>query len=71
MKRARTRPRLELIAPVVALVAIASTAATLSTTNAQTSSSLTNQLVSCQSPGRPKPAVVLVHGAWADAGRPS
>ena len=67
MKRARTWSRLKFLAPAVALVAITFTAATVSTTNAQTSSSPTNQLSSCQSAGRPKPTIVLVHGAWADA----
>jgi pimeloyl-ACP methyl ester carboxylesterase len=67
MKRARSWSRLKFLAPAVALVAITATAATVSTTNAQTSSSVTNQLLSCQSPGRPKPTIVLVHGAWADA----
>jgi alpha-beta hydrolase superfamily lysophospholipase len=53
---------------VIALLAVA-----LSMTNAQAatttraSSALTSQVLPCQSPGRSKPTVVLVHGAWADA----
>jgi pimeloyl-ACP methyl ester carboxylesterase len=65
-------PRLTLIASVLALIAFTADATTFSMNNAeaattaQTSSALTKKLLSCQSPGRPKPTVVLVHGAWAD-----
>src|SRR5258708_1130893 len=34
---------------------------------APTESALVRKLTSCQAPGRVKPIVILVHGAWADA----
>jgi pimeloyl-ACP methyl ester carboxylesterase len=77
MKPARTWRRLRLIAAVAALAVIAATAVTLSMTLSmpsaragmatRASSTLMTKLRSCQPPGRPKPTVVLVHGAWAGA----
>jgi pimeloyl-ACP methyl ester carboxylesterase len=62
-----------LVASVVSLVVVAIAAAPLSMTNAQSvttrraSSAVMSRLSPCESTGRPKPTVVLVHGAWADA----
>src|SRR5215471_6728690 len=61
------------IASIGPLVVVAIAAVTLSMTNIQsvTATRVSPVLMSrdllCQSPGRPKPTVVLVHGAWADA----
>lgn len=73
MKSVRTWRRPRLIAAVAALAVIAVTLSmTLSMPSARAgmatraSSTLMTKLRTCQSPGRPKPTVVLVHGAWAD-----
>jgi pimeloyl-ACP methyl ester carboxylesterase len=42
-------------------------ASTRTAPQAPTESTLVRKLTSCQAPGRVKPIVILVHGAWADA----
>ncbi|WP_203974490.1 alpha/beta hydrolase [Planotetraspora silvatica] len=55
-------------APLVALIVIAASAVAASATGAQAvTGHEPSPLVGCPSPGRVKPTVVLVHGAWADA----
>ncbi|MFC7640280.1 alpha/beta fold hydrolase [Streptosporangium lutulentum] len=69
MKPAHAWRRLTMFAPMAALAMIATPMAAPSATGAQAraSSALTGQPSPCPSPGRSKPTVVLVHGAWADA----
>ncbi|MEU4540138.1 alpha/beta hydrolase [Streptosporangium sp. NPDC023825] len=78
MRSARTCRRLRGVAPAVALAAAAAFAVASPATGAQTataagaaskahwSPALTAEPLPCRSPGRVKPTVVLVHGAWAD-----
>ncbi|GII30266.1 alpha/beta hydrolase [Planotetraspora mira] len=55
-------------APLVALIVIAASAVASSATGVQAAAAHEpSPLVGCPSPGRVKPTVVLVHGAWADA----
>ncbi|WP_329430131.1 alpha/beta hydrolase [Streptosporangium sp. NBC_01495] len=76
MKSARTRRGLRGIAPAVALTAIAACAVAAPATGAQATGAAPAAHASpapagdpapCRSPGRAKPTIVLVHGAWADA----
>jgi pimeloyl-ACP methyl ester carboxylesterase len=61
------------IATVVAAAAIATCSTSKAPASAATVSSgpneaaLVHQLTTCLAPGQPKPTVVLIHGAWADA----
>ncbi len=78
MRSARTCRRLRGIAPAVAFTAVAASAVASPATGTQTatavrastaahgSPALTAEPLPCRSPGRVKPTVVLVHGAWAD-----
>ncbi|WP_440073436.1 alpha/beta hydrolase [Streptosporangium sp. OZ121] len=78
MRSARTCRRLREIAPAVALAAVAASAVASTATGTQAatavrastaahgSPALTAEPLPCRSPGRVKPTVVLVHGAWAD-----
>ncbi|MGI8329759.1 alpha/beta hydrolase [Actinomadura scrupuli] len=66
------RRRLTVLAPMAALTMIATSAAASSATSARAttdraSATFTSGPVPCRSPGRSRPTVVLVHGAWADA----
>ncbi|MFF3442738.1 alpha/beta hydrolase [Streptosporangium sp. NPDC002721] len=78
MRSARTRPRFRGIAPALALAVVTAsataspttgpqtaTAGTTATTAAHTSPALAADPLPCRSPGRTKPTVVMVHGAWA------
>ncbi|MGJ6968989.1 alpha/beta hydrolase [Streptosporangium sp. G11] len=73
MEPARTRRRLRGLAPAVAFAVIAAPAVASpatgdpAATTTRASSALTGEPLPCRSPGRSKPTVVLVHGAWADA----
>ena len=69
---APTRRRLRVIAPAMALAVIATSAGASPMTEAPAATAtraswLTGEPLPCHSPGRSKPTVVLVHGAWADA----
>lgn len=71
METAQTRRRLRAGTPLAALTLItaactASTVGTRSAVGTPSSPTLTTRPFPCPSPGRSKPTVVLVHGAWAD-----
>ncbi|MFC7385402.1 alpha/beta hydrolase [Sphaerisporangium rhizosphaerae] len=67
-KTTRSVAALTMVAASVAgaSVAAAPTAGARAAATARASSALTSTPLPCRSPGRPKPTVVLVHGAWAD-----
>lgn len=66
-------PRRRLVVSAVSLVVVAIAAVPFVMARAQSvtmrlaSSAIMSQLSRCDSTGRPRPTVVLVHGAWADA----
>jgi pimeloyl-ACP methyl ester carboxylesterase len=71
METAGTWRRLRAGTPLAALTLIAaactsSTVGTRAAVRTPSSPTLTTRPFPCQSPGRSKPTVVLVHGAWAD-----
>jgi pimeloyl-ACP methyl ester carboxylesterase len=67
------RPRRKMLAIVGAVALAVAAVAGLSLTGAHaaatrsSSAAVVSRLTSCQAPGRPKPTVVLVNGAWANA----
>ncbi|GAA4194699.1 alpha/beta hydrolase [Streptosporangium oxazolinicum] len=73
MSPVRTRRRLKVVVPVTALAVIAASVVTSpvtgtrAATTTRAAAALAGDPLPCRSPGRAKPTVVLVHGAWADA----
>jgi pimeloyl-ACP methyl ester carboxylesterase len=58
--------RLEVITRLAALTMIATAGSSTAAVTAPASATLTSGPFPCPSPGRTKPTVVLIHGAWAD-----